>query len=74
LNVGAKKLSGTVFHASPIGEKHRDMLNNSFAQTDYNAGSCSNLSNLQRKSLWPPRVPCGLRERQSLWLKCFEVT
>jgi hypothetical protein len=31
--VGTKKLSGIVFHISPEGVKHRDMLNNSFAPT-----------------------------------------
>ena len=30
-NVSAKKLFGTVFHLSPVGEKHKDMLNNLFA-------------------------------------------
>ena len=32
LSVGAKKLSGTIFHVSPEGVKHMDMLNNSFAR------------------------------------------
>ena len=30
-NVGAKKLYGTIFHASPEWVKHMDVLNNSFA-------------------------------------------
>jgi len=30
--VGAKKLFGTVFHVSPVVVKHKDVLNNSFAQ------------------------------------------
>jgi hypothetical protein len=30
--VGAKRSSGTIFHASPGGVRHRDMPNNSFAQ------------------------------------------
>ena len=32
LYVGAKKLFGTIFHGSPEGVKHMEMLNNSFAR------------------------------------------
>ena len=41
-DVGVKKLSGTVFHASPAGVKHMDMLNNLFAQRIRQTGICSN--------------------------------